>query len=121
GRSRACAEVGVAATVLASHNHLLLDSPRGRHFLYLAALIVAGICAAPAARPAAVLLSLATIELGLGMGSALLYKSRWASSETLFPRNYQRPPYGWHTLLQAAPLPTRPEQAGARVFINSQR
>ena len=114
--------VGAAATVLASHNHLLLDSPRGWHFLYLAALIVAGIAAAPWPRLAAVLLSLATIEIGLGMGSALLYKYRWASSETLFPRDYRRPPYGWHPLLQAAPLPTPPEQAGtARVFINSQR
>jgi hypothetical protein len=114
--------VGAAAAVLALHNHLPLDSPRGWHFLYLAALIVLGIAAAPWPRLAAVLLSLAAIEIGLGMGSALLYKYRWASSETLFPRNYQRPPYGWHPLLEAAPLPTPAEQAGtARVFINSQR
>jgi len=114
--------VGAAAVVLASHNHLLLDSPRGWHFLYLAALIAAGMAAAPWPRLAAVLLSLATIEIGLGMGSALLYKYRWASSETLFPRDYRRPPYGWHPLLQATPLPTAPEQAAtARVFINSQR
>jgi hypothetical protein len=32
--------VGAAAAVLALHNHLPLDSPRGWHFLYLAALIV---------------------------------------------------------------------------------
>jgi len=114
--------VGAAAAILVSHNHLLLDSPRGWHFLYLAGLIVAGIAAAPWPRLAAVLLSLATVEIGLGMGSALLYKYHWASSETLFPRDYQRPPYGWHPLLRAAPLPTPPEQAAtARVFINSQR
>ena len=69
--------VGTAAAVFASHNHLLLDSPRGWHFLYLSALIVAGIAAAPRPRLAAVLLSLATIEIGLGMGSALLYKYHW--------------------------------------------
>src|SRR5260370_31252602 len=65
--------VGTAAAVLASHNHLLLDSPRGWHFLYLAALIVAGIAAAPWPRLAATLLSPAVIEVCLGIGPGLLY------------------------------------------------
>jgi lysophospholipase L1-like esterase len=113
--------VGAAAAVLIARNHLPLDSPRGWYFLYLAALIVLGIATAPWPRLATVLLSLAAIEIGLGMGSALLYKYRLASSETLFPRDYRRPPYTWHALLQATPLPTPLEQTGtARVFINSQ-
>jgi len=113
--------VGAATAVLVWRNHLPLDSPRGWYFLYLAALIVAGIAAAPWPRLAAVLLSLAAIEIGLGMGSGLLYKYRWASSETLFPRDYKRPPYGWHPLLQATPVPTPTEQAAtAHVFINPQ-
>src|SRR5262249_51906761 len=113
--------VGAAAAVLVAHNHLPIDSPRGWYFLYLGTLIAVGIAVAPWPRLAAVLLSLAAIEIGLGMGSALLYKYRWASSETLFPRDYRRPPYAWHPLLQAAPLPTPPEQAAtARVVINAQ-
>jgi lysophospholipase L1-like esterase len=113
--------VGAAAVVLVARNHLPLDSPRGWYFLYLGALIALGIAAAPWPKLAAVLLSLAAVEIGLGMGSALLYKYRWASSETLFPRDYRRPPYAWHPLLQAAPLPTSPGQAAtARVVINAQ-
>src|SRR6516162_5739843 len=100
--------VGAAAVALATHNHLTLDSPRGWHFLYLAALIVIAILLAPWPRWAAVLLSLTAVEIGLGMGSSLLYKYHLAASETLFPRDYRRPPYGWHPLLQAAPLPTPP-------------
>ncbi len=38
-----------------------------------------------------VLLSLATLEIGLGFGTALLYKLRLASSDTLFARDYVRP------------------------------
>jgi hypothetical protein len=112
---------GAAALWLGLKGDLILETPRGWHFLYLAALILATLVAVPWPRLAAVLLSLAALEIGLGMGSALLYKFRLASSETLFPRNYTRPPYGWHPLLQAAPLPTPPQDAAsARIFINSQ-
>ncbi len=53
-----------------------------------------------------VLLSVAALEIGLGFGTALLYKLRLSSSETLFARDYVRPHYDWHPLLQVRQVPT---------------
>lgn len=117
------AVVGAVALRLSLAHDLSLRAPRGWYFLYLAGLIALALVLARWPRIAAVVLSLAALEVGLGFGSALLYKYRLTGSEaTLFPRNYTRPPYGWHPLLQVLPLPTTPDRAGqARVFINSER
>jgi hypothetical protein len=116
------AVVAAAAVRLWSRDELSLQAPRGWYFLYLALLLVLALALARRPKLAALVLSLATLEVGLGFGSALLYKYRLAGSETLFPRNYTRPPYGWHPLLQVQPLPTAPHLADtARVFINSER
>jgi lysophospholipase L1-like esterase len=115
------AVVAMAAVRLALRDELSWQAPRGWHFLYLAALLTLGLAVARRPRLAAIVLSLAALEVGLGFGSALFYKYRLSGSETLFPRNYTRPPYGWHPLLQVQPLPTPPERAAtARVFINSE-
>jgi lysophospholipase L1-like esterase len=116
------AVVAVAAVRLSSHDALSLQAPRGWYFLYLALLLALALALARRPKFAALVLSLAALEVGLGFGSALLYKYRLAGSETLFPRNYTRPPYGWHPLLQVRPLPTARHLADtARVFINTER
>lgn len=116
------AAVGAVALRLSLNDELSLRAPRGWYFLYLAGLIVLGLAVARWPRMAAIVLSLAALEVGLGFGSALLYKYRLTGSEILFPRNYTRPAYGWHPLLQTRPVPTPPDQARqARLFINSER
>ena len=95
-------------------------TPRGWYFLYIASLVVLAGAFAPRPKIAAAVLSLATLEIGFGFGSAALYKAQWARSANLFPDNYLRPRLAWHPLLQVVPQPTPPsEAAGARAFINS--
>jgi lysophospholipase L1-like esterase len=114
--------VGAVAVRLSLRGELTLQAPRGWSFLYLAVLLALGFALARWPRLAAIALSLAVLEVGLGFGSAVLYKYRLSGSEILFPRNYTRPAYGWHPLLQVLPLPTVPAQADkARVFINAER
>lgn len=114
--------VGAVAVRLSLRDELSLQGPRGWYFLYLAILLVLGVAMARRPRLATIALSLAALEIGLGFGSAVLYKYRLTNSEILFPRNYTRPAYGWHPLLQVLPLPMPPDQAGnARVFINADR
>lgn len=116
------AAVGAVAARLALRDEFNLRAPRGWYFLYLTGLLVVALALVRRPRIAAVVLSLAALEVGLGFGSALLYKYRLSGSDVLFPRNYTRPAYGWHPLLQALPLPTPPNQAErAHVFINSER
>lgn len=114
--------VAAVAVRLSLRDELSLRAPRGWYFLYLAGLLTLGFVLARRPRLAAIALSLAALEIGLGFGSAVLYKYRLTGSEILFPRNYMRPAYGWHPLLQVQPLPMAPDQAGkARVFINAER
>lgn len=114
--------VGAVAARLSLRDELSLQGPRGWYFLYLAALLALGVALARRPRLAAIALSLAALEIGLGFGSAILYKYRLTGSEILFPRNYTRPAYGWHPLLQVLPLPMAADQAGkVRVFINADR
>jgi len=69
-----------------------------------------------------ILLSLATLEIGLGFGTALLYKLRLSSSETLFARDYVRPHYDWHPLLQVRQVPTAVARSTREVaYVNSER
>ena len=116
------AVVGAVAVRLSLRGELSLQAPRGWYFLYLAGLLALALALARRPRLAAIALSLAALEIGLGFGSAVLYKYRLSGSETLFPRNYTRPAYGWHPLLQVLPLPMAPDRADkARVFINAER
>jgi lysophospholipase L1-like esterase len=95
------------------------DTPRGWYFIYVAGLLAAGLAFARWPAVAAVLLSLAAIEIGLGFGSAALYQMKIARTPLLFPNNYVNPRYEWHPLLQVRPSPT---VAGSGTnFINSLR
>lgn len=114
--------VGAIAVRLSLRDELTLQTPRGWYFVYLAVLLVLALALARRPRLAAIVLSLAALEVGLGFGSAVLYKYRLTGSEILFPRNYMRPAYGWHPLLQVLALPMAPDQADkARLFINAER
>lgn len=95
------------------------DMPRGWYFIYLAGLLTAGLAFARWPAVAAVLLSLAAIEIGLGFGSAALYEMRIARTPILFPDNYVNPRYEWHPLLQVRPSPT--VAGSGKNFINSLR
>lgn len=108
--------------------HFLLDdevtegTPRWWYFVYLAGLISAAVVTVRWPRLAAVLLSLATLEVVFGIGTAVLYKFNLSES-ALFPRDYHIYSRSvWHPLLQAVPIPSRtddPEEL--RFFHNSQR
>ena len=83
--------VGAVAVRLSLRDELTLQAPRSWYFLYLASLLAFALALARRPRLAAIALSLAALEIGLGFGSAVLYKYRLSGSEILFPRNYVRP------------------------------
>ena len=115
------ATAAVALRMLAKHE-LHAGTPRFWFFVWMAALLALAIVLARRPRIAAVLLSLAALEAGLGFGSALLYKLRLAPSETLFPMDYVRPHYDWHPLLQARPVPSSVARSTRDLaHINSER
>jgi lysophospholipase L1-like esterase len=88
---------------------LSADSPRELYFLYLAALLALAFLLVPLPRLAAVPLTVAALEIGLGFGSAALHGlgiSRAAvlpANALTFYRNFT-----WHPLLQTVPAPSRP-------------
>lgn len=115
------ATAAVALRMLAK-DELHAGTPRFWFFVWMAALLALAIVLARRPRIAAVLLSLAALEAGLGFGSALLYKFRLAPSDTLFPMDYVRPHYDWHPLLQARPVPSASARSTRDLaHINSER
>lgn len=95
---------------------LIRYTPRDSYFLYLAILVVAGLALAPLPRLAAIVLALATVDLALGMGSLVLYKTGLAYQSIAPPNfNFDRR-FQWHPLLQGTPIPGMSvDVAGARV------
>lgn len=81
-------------------------SPRSWYFVYVATLLGLGVVCARWPRITMVVLSLAAIELGLGLGSVALTRHDLAKSDLLpadRPREVIR---SWHPLLQATNVPT---------------
>lgn len=114
--------VGAVALRLTIKGEFHFGSPRFWYFSYLAALLVLAIVFTRRPKLTMVLLSLATLEIGLGFGTALLYKLRLSSSETLFARDYVRPHYDWHPLLQIRPVPSAVARSTRDLaHINSER
>jgi len=94
-------------------------SPRSWYFAYLAVLIGLGIVCARWPRITMVALSLAAIELGLGLGSVALTRHDLAKSDLLpsdRPREVIRT---WHPLLQAVNVPTAAGTTG-KYHVDSQ-
>ena len=114
--------VGAVALRLIAKDEFHLNSPRFWYFSYLAGLLLLAVACARLPRLTMVVLSLAALEIGLGFGTALLYKLRLSSSETLFARDYVRPHYDWHPLLQVRQVPTAVARSTREVaHVNSER
>jgi hypothetical protein len=98
--------IAAAAAVLAANDELNRHTPREDYFVYLAALALAGALFAPWPRLSMLVLSLATIEFGLGIGSLILKEAGFADS-TIVANNYNEDPrFIWHPLLQGTPIPS---------------
>ncbi len=98
---------------------LTVGTPRWWYLVYVAALCVLGVGLAPWPKLAAIFLSLALVEVGIGIGSGVLYRFELAHS-SFFPRDniiYSR--FTWHPLLQAVPKLTSGSQEGHRFVHNS--
>jgi hypothetical protein len=109
-----------AALLLAIGGRLDTGTPRAMYFIYVSGVLAAALLLVPWPRLSAVALSLAALEIGLGLGSALMVRTGLAEG-SIFPVNYTTEPrFDWHPLLQAVPRPT---PAGTRTayFHNSQR
>jgi hypothetical protein len=87
---------------------LRLDTPREWYFVYVSALLALALLLAPFRRLGAIVLVFAALEIGLGLGSAVLFKLGVVKIGLLPEDDYLDPPYQWHPLLQAVPVPTRP-------------
>jgi len=105
------AAVGLAALVLltagifALCGDLYWYSPRRDYFLYLLVLAVLAAVLTAWPRLAALLLGLAMVDFGLGLGSLLL--SRTGSVVSVMPDNfYAGGGFQWHPLLQGVPTPS---------------
>ncbi len=100
--------VASAALFLSLTGRLGADSPRALYLLYLAALLAIALLLVPLPRLAAIPLSIAAIEIGLGFGSAALH-GLGIGRATLLPANaltfYRN--FAWHPLLQTVPVPSR--------------
>ncbi|SEP49218.1 GDSL-like Lipase/Acylhydrolase family [Rhodospirillales bacterium URHD0017] len=95
--------------------------PRRWYFYYLGALLLAGMAVAPWPRLAMVVLSLAALEIGFGIGGRVF--ERLGLSETsLLPANeWADMRFTWHPLLQAVPIPTPPEESNPHMRHNSRK
>ena len=98
--------VGVTAVVLAGGGELLRYTPRGTYFLYLGGLLLAGVVLAPWPRLATLVLSLAVVDYGLGIGSLMLKQAGLADSDILADNYNEDLRFKWHPLLQATPIPS---------------
>ena len=99
------AVVLVTAGLFALCGDLSWYSPRREYFLYLLVLAIVAAILAAWPRLAAVILALAMIDFGLGIGSFLL--SRAGIAVSVMPDNfYPGGGFQWHPLLQAVPEPS---------------
>ena len=112
---------GLVALYLYLGGNLTIGAPRSWYFAYVAVLLALTFVLVPWPRLATILLSLAAIEAGLGIGSLLLYKYHLIASETLSPRDKHEVRFEWHPILQVVPVPTSAEEAKRTVMINSEK
>lgn len=101
----AAAVVLITAGIFALCGDLHWHSPRKDYFLYLLVLAVLAATFAAWPRLAALVLALAMVDFGLGVGSLLLSRAGYAVS--VMPDNfYPGGGFQWHPLLQATPEPS---------------
>ncbi len=116
--------LGVAVLGVAMHfawrGELRAGTPRWCYFTYVVALLLVGAITAPWPRISVLVLSLATVELGLGLGSRAMQRLDLSVGSLLPESEWADTRFTWHPLLQAVPIPT---PAGETVAIrhNSRR
>ncbi len=96
----------LAAGWLAAIDELRAVGPRAHYFLYLLALLALAIALVRWPRLAALLLVLAAIEFGWGVGSYVLERAGFATASLLPPATAEPQRFQWHPLLQAVPIPS---------------
>ena len=113
--------VAACAIGCAIAGELIRHTPREDYFVYLLILVVAGALLARWPRIAMVPLTLATVDLSLGMGSLVLREGGYAF-HSILPHNYNFDRrFEWHALLQARPIPSiSVEMVGNRVSHSSE-
>ncbi len=93
--------LAVAAVVhLLIAGELTRGTPRFGYFVYLAALLGVAVAAARLPKVGAVVLSLAALELGLGVGSNILQHQGYAPNDLLPENEASQASRKWHPLLQ---------------------
>lgn len=101
-------------------NDVVSGSPAAWFFAYVGALLTLGIACAPWPRITMVVLSLAAVELGIGLGSAVMAEHGRGAAIGIFPeRSVRSATRIWHPLLQAANVPT-PSGTRTRFHVDSQ-
>ena len=96
----------LAAGWLAAIDELRANGPRAHYFLYLLALLALAIALVRWPRLAAVLLVLAAVDFGWGVGSYVLDRAGFATASLLPPATAEPQRFQWHALLQAVPIPS---------------
>jgi len=113
-RWRATATMAIALAALAGglsfylQGKLRLDTPREWYFIYVSGLIGLCLVVSPFRRLGTIVLLVTALEVGLGIGSAALFKVGLVNNVLLPEDDYLEPPFQWHPLLQAVPVPTQP-------------
>ncbi|MBI2739434.1 MAG: hypothetical protein HYX38_23175 [Rhodospirillales bacterium] len=98
------AVLGSAAVWYRLKGELAVGTPLGWYFAYVAGLLALAVLCARWPRVAAVTLSIAALELGLGLGSAVLYRRDITANDLLLDDDSAMR-RAWHPLLQAVVPP----------------
>lgn len=95
-------------------------SPAAWFLAYVGGLLALGVACAPWPRITMAVLSLAALELGIGLGAAVMAEHGRGTAIELFPdRGVRSATRVWHPLLQAANVPT-PAGTRTRFHVDSQ-
>jgi hypothetical protein len=114
------AVAGAAAARFGLAGTLTAGTPRSWYFIYVAVLVGLAVICAPWPRVAAVALSIAAIELGLGLGSVVLYRHGLSTNDLLPSNHGPEMRRIWHPLLQAVVPPGASDRLpGGQIRYNS--
>src|SRR5258708_30819261 len=91
---------------------LRLDTPREWYFIYVAGLLALALVLTPFRRLGTIVLLLAALEIGLGIGSAALFQFGVVKTLLLPQDDYLEPPLHRPPLLQPRPLAAPPPPWG---------
>lgn len=111
---------GIVVLVYGLANDVAAGSPAAWFFAYVGGLLALGIICTPWPRITMVVLSLAALELGIGLGAAVIAGHERGAAIGIFPdRDVRSATRVWHPLLQAVNVPT-PAGTRTRFHVDSQ-